>query len=363
MTATILKIIRRLSRADIIFYLMPPLMVLLVVGTVAQKEMGLYAAQHLFFSSFFLWIGGVIPVPVGYSIMGALTLCLALKFIFHSTWEWTKSGIILSHLGALILLGGGWITALNAKEGYIALPEGQSTSYVYDYHQRSLFIFEDELLRYEMPAQHLKTGVQNLTLPFTLDILESCTNCEITNAPTQTEIPRRAMAAFMQLSAKPSEKEPENNLTGATFMLGNINPEIDGLYIAFENMPKPITLDVNGKNYKIIMGRAQRLLPFTITLEDFIRTTYPGTDKPSAYSSDVIISDGDQTWPVRIEMNKPLRYKGYTFYQSSFEQTPEIETTILSVVENKGRLFPYIGTITITLGLLLHLILMTRRRR
>jgi len=45
-------------------------------------------------------------------------------------------------------------------------------------------------------------------------------------------------------------------------------------------------------------------------------------------------------------MNKPLRYKGYTFFQSAYErdQSGE-EITILAVVENKGRIFPYLGTI------------------
>ncbi len=351
MSTILLKVIHRLSRADIIFYLMPPLMVLLILGTLAQAEMGLYAAQKIFFSGL-----------IGMSLMGALTICLALKFIFHSKWELQKSGIILSHLGALILFGGGWITAINAKEGYIALPEGETTPYIYDYHQRALFIFENDALRYELPAQNLQNATNNLDLPFALKIIDSCANCDITSPPENTTPPRREMAKNMLLSAKPSEKEPETNLTGATLSLTNISPEIDGIYVAFESMPKPISFDIDDTNYKIIIGRSQRLLPFSVTLVDFIRETYPGTNKPKSYSSDIIITDGTQKWPARIEMNKPLRYRGYTLYQSSFEQTTEHETSILSVVENKGRLAPYIGTTIITLGLLLQLMLVMRRR-
>ena len=82
-----------------------------------------------------------------------------------------------------------------------------------------------------------------------------------------------------------------------------------------------------------------------------------------SYHSDVIVNDGDINWETRIEMNKPLRYKGYTFFQSSFDQSEEGEITILSVVKNEGWLFPYIGTIILAIGLLLHIILTFNRRR
>ena len=54
-------------------------------------------------------------------------------------------------------------------------------------------------------------------------------------------------------------------------------------------------------------------------------------------------------------MNEPLRYKGYTFFQSSFIEGPEGETTVLAVVKNYGRLFPYISSIIMCIGLLFHL--------
>lgn len=68
-------------------------------------------------------------------------------------------------------------------------------------------------------------------------------------------------------------------------------------------------------------------------------------------------------WNALIEMNAPLRYKGYTFFQSSFDQNEQGEATVLTVVENKGRLFPYIGTFVVALGLLLHIFIIFRRKR
>jgi hypothetical protein len=170
----------------------------------------------------------------------------------------------------------------------------------------------------------------------------------------------------MSLSAKPSEKEPEENITGVTFTIDGLDDTEtiqNGLYLGFTGMPKPVTLNHNNDTYRIIFGKAQRILPFSITLIDFVKDSYEGTDKARGYHSDIVLTDGDISWPVRIGMNEPLRYQGYTFFQSSFDQTDEAEITILAVVKNQGWLFPYIGTLIIGAGLLIHIAIMLRTRR
>jgi cytochrome c biogenesis protein ResB len=57
--------------------------------------------------------------------------------------------------------------------------------------------------------------------------------------------------------------------------------------------------------------------------------TYPGSDSPSAYESHVqIVDEGKQT-PYKIYMNHVLNYKGYRFFQASFD--PDRQGTVLSV--------------------------------
>ena len=75
----------------------------------------------------------------------------------------------------------------------------------------------------------------------------------------------------------------------------------------------------------------------------------------SNYESTVEIDTGDLRRTTRIFMNNPLRYKDYTFYQSSYSIGPNgAESSVLSVVKNKGRLFPYIACTLIGVGLLIH---------
>ncbi len=349
------NLLKTLARAEIVFYLMPPLMLLLVVGTIAQKPMGLYEAQKKFFNSFFfLW--GPLPLPGGYILIGLVTVCLALKFFLQSEWSLRKAGINVAHFGILTLLTGGLLTAISARESFMVIPEGTQSQYLYDYHQRTLYIFEDDILLKSVPFREL--GLRITGIPFDLAVMNTCINCTIIKREDQGNF--KSMAQFMALKDLPPSKDPEANLTGLTFQIRDMG-EQSGTYIAFEGMPEPIVIKKNEKEYKIIFGKQQRMLPFSVRLVDFKRDVYPGTDKAKSYSSDVMILDNGVEWPERIEMNKPLRYKGYTFYQSSFEQAAAMQATILSVVENKGRVFPYISTLIIAAGLLLHIGIVLRR--
>ena len=129
----------------------------------------------------------------------------------------------------------------------------------------------------------------------------------------------------------------------------------------------PQTISLNGKELTIALRRERTHLPFSLKLNDFKKVLHPGTEIAKSYSSDVILIDGDISRPVLIQMNEPLRYMNYTFYQSSFNEGPDVDTTILSVVKNYGRLFPYISSLTISLGILIHIILrfpvLFRRRK
>ena len=362
---TLKRITFRLARADIPFFILPPLMLLLIAGTIAQKDLGIYEAQHRFFSSFILWIGPL-PLPGGYTLIGLLTFSLTFKFLLDSAWTWKKAGINLAHLGVLVLMFGGLITAVTAREGYMVIPEGQQTPYLYDYFDRRLYIYKDDALLQSVPFEHLQT--QDIRdLPFALRIHAVCGNCQILKrADTPQDFAAgdlRGMARFMALAAKPLEKEAEANLGGLTLAISGLNEEQNGVYVAFDGMPKPIEITAASSRYKIIAGKSQRALPFSLKLVDFVKESYPGTEKAKAYSADVVVIDNGVEWPARIEMNQPLRYKGYTFYQSSFERgMDDSEITILSVVENKGRLFPYLGTLIVAAGILLHLILLTKKR-
>ena len=83
---------------------------------------------------------------------------------------------------------------------------------------------------------------------------------------------------------------------------------------------------------------------------------HPGTPVAKSYSSKINLIEDSIPRSVLIEMNKPLRHKGYTFFQASFIEGEAGEATVLAAVHNYGRLFPYISSIIMSIGLLLHML-------
>jgi cytochrome c-type biogenesis protein CcsB len=97
-------------------------------------------------------------------------------------------------------------------------------------------------------------------------------------------------------------------------------------------------------------------LPFAIRLRDFILERYPGTESASSYASEVTLIDEQNgvSREQRIFMNNILDYKGYRFFQSSFDK--DEKGTILSVNHDAvGTWISYVGYILLTLGMVLTL--------
>jgi hypothetical protein len=347
----------RLARPDILFWTLPPLMLLLIIGTVTQKELGLYTAQHTYFSSFIVWLGPI-PFPGGYTLMAIFFINLLMKFLLFSEWAWHKAGIVLTHFGVLLLILGGAFTAATEQEGSVVIGQGETTSVIEDYHQREFRILKDGTPVIRIPHQDIEAGM-SVSIPgtdSTLKIDTYCFNCAISRRDETAQTGWTEPGKLMQLSATTADPQNEQNLTGVEFTW-------DGQkYLTFDKFPKPPQRIIDDHTYKVVMGRAERELPFSITLTAFDRQLHPGTGLAKSYRSDITITDGATSWPATITMNEPLRYQGYTLYQSSFDLSGDKPFTVLSAVRNTGRAFPYIASLIMTIGLLLHLVIRLRRR-
>lgn len=356
-----------LSRPAIMFWTLPWLMVLLVAGTVAQKYVGLYIAQKTFFSSFIFW-WGPLPLPGGYSITALILLSLLAKFIMESRWYWPRAGIILTHFGVLILLAGGLLTAVTAREGFIVIDENGESALIEDYHERILTITKDGDEIFRLPQEYLHKGLMlGLAegLPFNVEILAYMVNgTPQPRKAAESTIPLRGPAAKIDMIPARPEMQNENNHGALRVAIRGTGTDTDGQYLLTEIMPLYPQVEVKNHAYELRFVKSTSPLPFALALDDVEKDNYPGGDMARAYRSRITIKDGGGTWPAEISMNNPLRYRGYTFYQSSYMVREDgKESTVLSVVWNAGRLFPYIASAIISLGLILHLLISTRGRR
>ncbi|MFZ4582635.1 MAG: cytochrome c biogenesis protein CcsA [Paludibacter sp.] len=110
---------------------------------------------------------------------------------------------------------------------------------------------------------------------------------------------------------------------------------------------------LNGVDIKIEYGTLTQKLPFSLKLRDFILERYPGSSSPSSFASEILVIDTDnQTeMPYRIFMNNILKYKGYRFFQSSYDE--DEKGTVLSVSNDYwGTTITYIGYFLLMFGML-----------
>ncbi|MFC0777372.1 cytochrome c biogenesis protein CcsA [Flavobacterium sp. HJSW_4] len=112
------------------------------------------------------------------------------------------------------------------------------------------------------------------------------------------------------------------------------------------------TVKIGNIEYSLFFGSKAYVLPFKIRLNDFIAEKYPGTEKSySSYKSKVTVQDSTETFDADIFMNNVLDYKGFRFFQSSFD--PDEKGTVLSVNHDFwGTNITYLGYFLLYIGLM-----------
>ena len=105
-------------------------------------------------------------------------------------------------------------------------------------------------------------------------------------------------------------------------------------------------------NFKLSYGSKYFTTPFSVKLRDFQLDRYSGSTSPSSFAAEVSIIDKKEILPYRIYMNNVLQYKGFRFFQSSYDE--DEKGTILSVNHDWwGTLISYVGYFLLGLGFLL----------
>ncbi len=107
-----------------------------------------------------------------------------------------------------------------------------------------------------------------------------------------------------------------------------------------------------GAVYRLIYAQERVPLNFSIDLKKFEVERYQGVQKASEYKSWVSIS---QQGEHLISMNEPLKVNGLLVYQASFEEDAQGEpiASIFSINYDPGRWLKYIGSLLMSLGIIL----------
>lgn len=115
---------------------------------------------------------------------------------------------------------------------------------------------------------------------------------------------------------------------------------------------RAVPVRLGGMELGLAYGARRIPLPFSIALRDFQMDRYPGTNSPASYASEVTIQDPERgvQRDFRIFMNHILDYRGYRFFQSSYDR--DERGTYLSVNHDFwGTWISYLGYALLTLGM------------
>ena len=91
-------------------------------------------------------------------------------------------------------------------------------------------------------------------------------------------------------------------------------------------------------------------LPFEIKLNDFQLERYPGSSSPSSYASEISVLDSEKEFDYRIFMNNVLDYKGFRFFQASYD-TDEKGTVLAVNHDFLGTWITYLGYLLMGIGM------------
>jgi ABC-type transport system involved in cytochrome c biogenesis permease subunit len=445
------KILKPLASLWITVILLSLAMILIYAGTWAQVDTGIWAVQKKYFHSFFVWVDfqtlfprpqpGQSKIPFGFPMIGGYTLGILLlvnllaahisRFKFspydllllpllggtgYLVYLWhhnpllswmvgsivlgvafvlalaalhgKRTGIILIHLGLIVLLAGEGITSGMARESQMTIDEGYSNHFSQDIREPEIAILEPnpdpngkdkhtvvaaELLEPGSTISEYAPGRSGrlrlrrsratprtaVTLPFKIKVESYFKNSGAVldsvepKHPSITD-PDGTKWTVVQKREIGGANSEGNDIPSViiTLLTHDGRPLGRHTLTVFNDAPVPITVD--GKTYDVYLRFRRVYHDYTIKLHDFVHERYTGTTVSKDFASHITLEDPAYNTSIerRVWMNHPLRYRGDTIFQHQFK--PGDRTTILQIVRNPGAPLPYVSIIIATVGLILH---------
>ncbi len=364
-------LVRLLSSLGLSCCLLATLGVLTWLGTLEQTRSGLYEVQRKYFESFVLrhdFGPFSLPLPGANLVLSLLAVNLTIGGVLRLKKSGRTAGILIAHLGILLMLAAGFVKWRFSNDGQITLFEGQRADYFNDPFRYELSIVEHrdsgELFEYRVAQEKLvpSRGANSVRLvgeglPFSLEVAHYARNTRALPKGPMFKVEVPVIDGYF-LSEEEPAKEAETNIAGAYLRLADGKTGEAQDAIVWGEQGQPWTAKCAGRTFSFDLRRERHKLPFEIKLEDFAKVDYPGTSTPRSFTSDVTVNESGSERALRISMNEPLRSQGMVVYQASWgpqDAGPDTRLfSTLAVVRNPADRLPLYACIVIACGLLLH---------
>ena len=189
-------------------------MFLVFAGTMAQVKMSNYDAQEKYFHSRLVWIelstlldrplpfDFSFPFPGGFTLGGLLLLNLLAAHSVRFKLTWKRTGIILTHLGLILLLVGEGISAKKKIESHMTIEQGSHAGFTYDQRLAELAVIDASAPDHDqvtvvIPENILAKGgtISHPSIPFKLKIDAYYPNTKITGEARADDGPKATAGA------------------------------------------------------------------------------------------------------------------------------------------------------------------------
>jgi hypothetical protein len=378
---TIKTILKPISSLKLTVGLLALSLGLVFFGTVAQVDFGIWTVVNKYFYSWVAWVPFQLFVRFGQKFLD-VDPNLTVSGGFPYPGGWVIGTLLMVNLIAarlMILLLGEFLSSQFKVEGRMSIDEGKSSSLVIDPTRIELaFVDSSDPMNDKVvviPKKMLKKGglISHPDLPVNVEVIQFMNNSDVGPAP-RTNNPATA-GMGLRVMARPSDEvsgvDPNQQYDMPSAYVRLIDKattqELGTFLLSTRDVPTELRfnpkqpeeineiLELAGRPYEISLRFNHRHLPFSLHLIEFRFDRFVGTQTARNYSSDVRLIDPaeGQNRELRISMNEPLRYRGETFYQSSFDDRTE-KTTVLQVVRNRAWTMPYLACALVALGLLFH---------
>lgn len=335
------------------------LAVLTVWGTIHQAGHGLHSARVTFYDTWFFRAWGVLPLPGAQLTLAVVFLNLAAAMIVLACLRALRPGILLIHAGLVLMLTAGAATFYGGREASVSLLEGQGTNLASSYSEWELAVLEadgpDTWRVDAVDTAGLPAG-ERIEFPaagLSATVAEYQDHCLPARDPAATGPRPHNDSGFTGFSRLARGREPADDRPGLRLTVRQGEADTDLLLLAHDN--GPTFLRIGDRELGFSLRRKRLPLPGTLSLVDFQKEHYPNSRTARRFSSRVRVDHDGVTRDVTISMNKPLRFGGHTFYQSSYRELPDgREASVFSVVRNVGRVVPYVATGITFLGLAIY---------
>lgn len=337
------------------------LTVLTFWGTLYQKTHSLYDATNTFFDSWFLVFGaydakeGMLwtPLPGGMLIMALLFINLLTSFFAHYRAGFRMPGLMVTHLGLVMLLVGGLATRLFNVEARVDLYEGDKTNIAFSLTDWELSMWSNPDIGREVHAIDLKHLKEGKELTVEQNGLTFRVQKNFRNADVQVEDDGTSGALIPK---KPAFNVTEN-FPALVLGMDGLEGGADSVVLSALDMRPRIVTNAKGEKWMLQVRRKRYQLPVMIELDRFSTQQFPSSSIPVFYRSDVTVHfNEDSKRPGVVEMNHPLRVAGWTFFQTSFSNRGNVTQSSFTATRNVGRLIPYWATFVTAAGLFAHFI-------